>query len=95
MPQGIGAQLRQWLVLDATRLLMRRTGDAVSQSQVAVHLELDRQALSDAMPLLERMGLVSRGAGMSGPAWRVYVTDEGLSLLRQYRQSIELVSLGC
>ena len=93
--EGSGLSFRQWLVLDATRLLMRRSGDAVSQSQVARHLQLERQALSDAMPLLERMSLVTRGPDLSGPAWRVYVTDEGLNLLRKYRQRIELASAGC
>jgi len=91
--KGSGLNFRQWLVLDATRLLERRTGDAVSQSQVAVHLELGRQALSEAMPALERMQLVSRGPAMSGLAWRVYVTKQGLTLLRQYRQGIETASL--
>jgi DNA-binding MarR family transcriptional regulator len=90
--KGSGLNFRQWLVLDATRILERRTGDAVSQNQVAIHLGLERQALSDAMPVLERMQLVSRGPAMSGLAWRVYVTKQGLTLLRRYRPGIEVAS---
>jgi DNA-binding MarR family transcriptional regulator len=89
---GSGLKFRQWLVLDATRFLIRTTHDAVSQNQVAAHLGFERQALSEVMPPLERMGLVSRGPAMSGIAWRVYVTKEGVALLRWCAPSIELAS---
>jgi DNA-binding MarR family transcriptional regulator len=91
---GSGLNFRQWLVLDATRFLIKTTHDAVSQNQVAVHLELERQALSEVMPPLERMGLVRRSPTMSGTAWRVYVTKEGVELLRRLAPSIELASEG-
>ncbi len=35
-----GLTFSQWLVLDATRALFRATEDAVSQSDVAAHLEM-------------------------------------------------------
>ena len=91
---GSGLNFRQWLVLDATRFLIKVTHDAVSQNQVALHLELERQALSDVMPPLERMGLVRRSPAMSGMAWRVHVTKDGVELLRRLAPSIELASEG-
>src|SRR5450631_3701251 len=63
---GSGLNFRQWLVLDATRCLIKVKHDAVSQNQIGLHLELERQALSEVIPTLERMGLVRRAPTMSG-----------------------------
>ena len=81
--QALGSQLAftQWLVLDATALIVRETGDAVSQSQVAQFLRLERMTLSHAMTTLSSRGLVSRGPPLSGTCWRIFVAKEGSELL--------------
>ena len=71
----------QWLVLHTTRNLIRATEDAVSQSDVAAHLDLHRATVSDAMIALDRKGLVDRGGAAEGPAWRIFLTRKGTALL--------------
>jgi hypothetical protein len=90
---GSGLAFKHWLVLDATHQLIREPGDAVSQNQVAVYLQLNRVTVGNAFMALERMGLVSRGGPMSGPAWRVILCREGLQLLRQHARAIEALSV--
>jgi len=82
----------QWLVLDATMLLVRAVGDAVSQSQVAQFLELDQMTLSHAMTALSKRGLVSRGPALSGMSWRVFVTEQGSGLLCSLSKPIAAAS---
>lgn len=77
-----GITFTEWLVLDATWSLVSRTGDAVSQNDVALDIEVDAMTIWHAMAVLDHRGFVSRGCSMSGKAWRVFVTDEGLNLLR-------------
>ena len=81
-----------WLVLDATRRLVTETGDAVSQNQVATSLQLNRMNVTTAMRALEKRWFVSRGGPMSGPAWRVFVTREGVAFLDTYAAAIENIS---
>jgi DNA-binding MarR family transcriptional regulator len=88
-----GLRFNDWLVLAATRRLVRETGDDVSQNQVAVRLQLSRMSITNAMRSLDDKGLVSRGEAMSGPAWRVFVTREGIQFLREHAASIEAASL--
>jgi DNA-binding MarR family transcriptional regulator len=90
--KGSGLTFREWLVLDAASFLVEETGDAVSQNQVASHLELERQAISEVIRPLEKMDLVSRGPAMSGKAWRVFVTAEGWALLRRFAPNVESAS---
>jgi DNA-binding MarR family transcriptional regulator len=92
--QALGSQLAftQWLVLDATALIVRETGDAVSQSQVAHFLRLERMTLSHAMTTLSSRGLVSRGPPLSGICWRIFVTREGSELLCFLNKAVAAVS---
>jgi DNA-binding MarR family transcriptional regulator len=89
---GSGVRFNEWLVLAATRRLVRETGDDVSQNQVAIRLQISRMSITNAMRSLDHLGLVSRGEAMSGPAWRVFVTREGIQFLREHAASIEAAS---
>jgi len=84
-----GITFTEWLVLDATWSLVNRTGDAVSQNEVARDLELDAMGIWHAMAVLDHRGLVSRGCSMSGKAWRVFVTSKGADLLRSIKPGLE------
>jgi DNA-binding MarR family transcriptional regulator len=88
----LGITFTQWLVLDALRELVAETEDAVSQNDVARRLELDRVTISGVMRTLERKWLVSRGIDITGRAWRVFLTDEADSLLREFAPAIEAIS---
>lgn len=85
--------LAQWLVLDALARLIRETNDAVSQSQVARHLEMDRATVCQVMQRLERRGLVDQAPEFEGPAYRIYLTDVGKNAARQGRARVQEVSL--
>ncbi|HEY3256553.1 MAG TPA: hypothetical protein VGJ91_21485 [Polyangiaceae bacterium] len=87
-----GLTFTEWLVLDATWSLVDRSGDAVSQNEVAKELELEALTIWHAMAVLEHRGLVSRGCSMSGKAWRVFVTDAGAAWLRAVQPSLERAS---
>ncbi len=87
-----GLTFTEWLVLDATRCLVSRNGDAVNPNDVASELELDAMTIWHAMAVLDHRGLVSRGCSMSGKAWRVFVTGEGVDLLHALKPGLELAS---
>jgi DNA-binding MarR family transcriptional regulator len=91
--RGCGVTFTQWLVLDALETLIRETEDAVSHSQVAAHLELDRATIGAVMRLLERKGLVSHGDAYMSKAWRVILTHESKALLAAQRERWEAVSV--
>ena len=90
--ESTGLTFDEWLVLDSTRSLVRQTGSAVSQAEVARGLELDAMTLWHVMAVLDQRGLVSRGRTLSGKAWRVFVTKEGVELLRVLEPRLELAS---
>ena len=79
----VGLTFTQWQVLDATRELSEETRDAVSQSAVARHLELDRMTVSQVMRTLEGRGLVDRGPEMDGRALRIWPSTAGRRLLQK------------
>lgn len=83
-----GISFTEWLVLDATWSLVHRTGDAVSQNEVARDLELDAMTIWHAMAVLDHRGFVSRGCSMSGKAWRVFVTSKGADFLRAVKPGL-------
>lgn len=78
-----GLTFTQWLVLSATSELVRAARDALSQNDVAVHLDMHRSTVSDAMVALASLGLVDRGYAAEGPSSRVFVTAKGAELLAQ------------
>jgi DNA-binding MarR family transcriptional regulator len=82
----------EWLVLDATKRMVRRRGDAVSQSQIAERTGLDRMTVSRAMTALDRRALVSRGPDMYCIAYRVFATEEGRSLADACNAVVEAAS---
>jgi DNA-binding MarR family transcriptional regulator len=88
---GIG--FNEWLLLDAIWERMDRTGDAVSENELARDLELDSMTIWHAMAVLDHQGLVSRGCSMSGKAWRVFVTGKGADLLRALEPALERASV--
>jgi DNA-binding MarR family transcriptional regulator len=89
---GSGLRFNEWLVLEATCRLVSETADAVSQNQVATRVQLSRMSVTNAIRALEKRRFVSRGGPMSGPAWRVFVTREGVELLNEYAEAIESAS---
>ena len=88
-----GLTFTQWLVLDALETLIRETEDAVSHSDVAVHLELDRATVGAVLRLLERKNLVSHGEAYMSKAWRVILTRKSKALLAEQRQRLEALSV--
>ncbi|MGC4091686.1 MAG: hypothetical protein QM756_28150 [Polyangiaceae bacterium] len=80
--------LARWLVLEATDELVRKTEDAVNQSEVAAHCELDRMTVSQVMRTLDELGLVDRGPAMAPPAYRIILTTKGAKLCRKVRAAL-------
>jgi len=87
-----GLTFTQWLVLGAMRELLRATEDAVSQNDVAVHLEMHRSTVSDAMLALSSKGLVDRGGPADGPSWRVILTSRAGRLLAELDPRTDAIS---
>jgi len=90
--RALGITFTQWLVLEATDELTREQRDAVSQTAVALRTELDHATTSQVMKVLGTRGLVDRGPDMTGPAYRIMVTQEGRKLVRQITERIESVA---
>jgi DNA-binding MarR family transcriptional regulator len=88
----LGLSLTEWIVLDATLQLVRKTGDAVNQNQVARHTSLQPMVVSNAMQKLDRRGFVSRGPDCMQFAWRVFVREPGVEAVVKGRARIEAVS---
>lgn len=87
-----GLTLTQWLVLEATRTLIRETGDAVSQKEVAVRVELDPMTVCQVMLVLDAKGLVNRGPRCEWPAYRILVTSRGKALIARGWERLGAVS---
>ena len=83
----------EWLVLQATRELIRRTRDAVSQNDVAVSAGVDRTTISKVMKVLERQGLVSRGPDLSARGYRIWLHKKGEQWVRLGSTLVEAVSV--
>jgi DNA-binding MarR family transcriptional regulator len=79
-------------VLEATDDLIREERDAVTQASVALRTELDPGTTSQVMKALAKAGLVDRGPDMTGPAYRIIVTQEGRRRLRQAVERVENVA---
>lgn len=91
-----GLSFTQWLLLHSARRLIEETNDAVIQAQIAARIELDQTTVSQILRRLEGRRLVSRGGDMTGKAWRVYLTEEAVRLLRDLEDDVEAASLkGC
>jgi DNA-binding MarR family transcriptional regulator len=82
----------QWLVLDAMAGLIREYNDAVSQIQVARHLQMGKATVCRVMQRLARKGLVDQAPEFTGPSYRIHLTKVGDSLTRQGRSQIDAVS---
>lgn len=82
----------QWLVLDAMARLIRQSNDAVSQIQVARHLQMGAPTLCRVMQWLDRAGLVDQAPAFPGPENRIFLTAIGESLARQGRARVDAVS---
>src|SRR4051812_48824994 len=91
--RGCGLTFTQWLVLDAIEALIGGDKDAVSHSEVAAHLELDRATVGAVMRLLEQKSLVSHGDAYMSNAWRVILTFQSKVLLAAQRERLEAVSV--
>ncbi|MEO8900217.1 MAG: hypothetical protein ABI488_01375 [Polyangiaceae bacterium] len=89
----VGLTFTRWQVLDAMQTLTRATEDAVSHTDVAVYLELDRATVGGVMAALERRGLVSHGDAYMSNAWRVILTKRGRALLETQRAALEFESV--
>lgn len=89
---SIGLTLVQWLVLESAAALIRQSGDAVSQKEVSVRVELDQMTVSQAMRVLDGKGLVDRGPSSEGPAYRIYVTSDGKALVARGWERLGSVS---
>lgn len=80
--------LIQWLVLEAAATLIRERRDAVSQTDIGLHVEIDKATLSEVMLRLARRGLVDRDIDATGSSYRIYVTAEGALAMAQGRERI-------
>jgi DNA-binding MarR family transcriptional regulator len=89
----LGLTLMHWWILEATRMLILDTGDAVSQAAVALRMDVDKMTLSHAMLALQRRGFVDRGPDMTGAAYRIVVTSSGELARRQGGARVEAASL--
>ena len=82
----------QWRVLDALARLIDETNDAVSQIQVARHLQMGKTTLCGVLQRLERRGLVDQAPAFSSTANRIFLTEVGKDLARQGRSRLDAVS---
>jgi DNA-binding MarR family transcriptional regulator len=87
-----GLTFTQWLVLNGARELIEKTHDAVSQKEVAAHVELDCATISHVMTTLDRKNLVSRAPDLYGKAWRIWLCTEAERRLDELRAHIEAIS---
>lgn len=78
----------QWLVLDGTARSVAAARDAVSQSDVARRIELDRMTVSQVIRTLVERGLVDRGPSASGPALRLILTRKGRQVLLEATEAV-------
>lgn len=88
----LGLTLVDWRILEGTRRLIVESGDAVSQTAVALHTQMDRMAMSRAMSRLEQRGLVDRGPDLIWPAYRIWVTSRGERAREQASALVEAAS---
>jgi len=79
-----------WWVLYVTDELIRETSDAVSQRDVSRRTRIDKATVSYLMGVLAERGLVDRGPEFGGTSYRIWLTQEGETLLAQSSRSIEL-----
>jgi DNA-binding MarR family transcriptional regulator len=89
---SLGLTLTQWLVLESAEALVRQSGDAVSQKDISVRVELDQMTVSQVMQVLGGKGLVDRGPSSEGPAYRIYVTSRGKALVARGWEHLDAVS---
>jgi DNA-binding MarR family transcriptional regulator len=89
---SMGLTLTQWLVLESAEALVRASGDAVSQKEVSVRVELDEMTVSQVMQVLDAKGLVDRGLSSAGPAYRIFVTSRGKTLVARGWERLDSVS---
>jgi DNA-binding MarR family transcriptional regulator len=89
---SLGLTLTQWLVLESAEALVRQSGDAVSQKDVSMRVELDQMTVSQVMQVLDAKGLVDRGPSSEGPAYRIYVTSRGKALVARGWERLDTVS---
>jgi DNA-binding MarR family transcriptional regulator len=89
----VGLTLVQWSILEETHGLILGSGDAVSQTAVAVRMEMDKMTLSHAMRTLQERGLLDRGPDLTGPAYRIRLTSWGQRARQQAGARVEAVSL--
>jgi DNA-binding MarR family transcriptional regulator len=79
-------------LLHSAQRLIEETEDAVIQAQIAARIELDQTTVSQLVRRLDERQLVSRGGDITGKAWRIYLTDEAIQLLRDLDDPIEALS---
>lgn len=90
--EPLGLTLVDWRVLEGTRQLIVDSGDAVSQTAVALHMQMDRMAMSRAMSKLGQRGLVDRGPDLIWPAYRIWLTSRGERALERAGALVEAAS---
>lgn len=90
--EPLGLTLAHWRVLDGTRRLIAGSGDAVSQTAVALHTQMDRMAMSRAMSTLAQRGLVDRGPDLISAAYRIWLTPRGERAREQAGVLVEAAS---
>jgi DNA-binding MarR family transcriptional regulator len=83
----------EWLLLEATRELIRTTRDAVSQNDIAASAGVDRTTVSRLMKVLERKGFVSRGPDLSARGYRIWLHGKGEHWAKLGSSIVEAVSV--
>jgi DNA-binding MarR family transcriptional regulator len=89
----LGLTFTRWLVLEAARDKIVETDDAVSQTTVATHCELDKATVSQVMASLEKDGLVDRGPDLSTRGYRVILTQKGHGIAERAATLVAHISL--
>jgi DNA-binding MarR family transcriptional regulator len=92
---GASLTYTQWLVLEAIEDLTKELRDAVSQSAIAVRIELDKMTVSQVMRTLCARNLADRAPAVGRPAYRVILTARGRRAVQEGRVCVEAASRRC
>ena len=89
-----GISFAAWQVLEVTERLIRETGDAVSQREVAQRAGVAKSSVSELMRGLELGGFVDGRPDGWGMCVRIWLTKSGERLVVLLRAELVAIALG-